>query len=108
MRSAARRRAPCHLLHGVMGGLPFPQAGLIQFRAEDRLHMSAPDRFPPGLLAFVREIIRRLRKGESLDDLFSDIKAEDALKEKQAQAARDVAPQSTAACATPEITPSCV
>ena len=51
-------------------------AGIIQFRAEDRLHLKAPDRFPPGLLATAREAVRRVRSGEGLASLLADIRSE--------------------------------
>ena len=61
-------------------------AGIIQFRAEDRLHLRAPDRFPPGLLATAREAVRRVRSGEGLASLLADIKAENKANRSSAAA----------------------
>jgi hypothetical protein len=62
----------------VAGCITGVGAGVIQFKAEDSLHVSEPDRFPPGILAFVREVRRK-----GLSAVLTEIKAEDSLKMKK-------------------------
>ena len=67
----------------------------MQFRAEDKLHLQDPERFPPSLITFIRNAFGRVKNGESLMDIIAECKAEHSTHIEQVKAARKAGGSST-------------